>query len=192
MISRDDKLRASPTEQAAEWFVLNDVGPLDERQSEALVAWLKASPSHVEEFLGVSVVARDLRAACSDPELSAATVLARTHPDDDVAVEPIWSRVLGAVRNVPVRRCQTAAVSMAAIIAVVTVGLWLWKPRPATPPVPALAAVTTLHFETRHGEQQTHNLADGSVLRLNTDTRVTVRYSKTERLVTLTSGEAEF
>ena len=35
-------------------------------------------------------------------------------------------------------------------------------------------------------------LADNSVLHLNTDSSVTVRYSKTERLVTLTSGEAVF
>ena len=192
MISKDEQLRASPTEQAAQWFVLNDEGPLDERQSEALVAWFKASPVHVEAFLGVSVIARDLRAACADPEHSAASLLARTQDDDDVSVESLWSRVLGAVRDVSVRRWQTAAVSMAAIIAVVTVGLLLWQPRRAAPPVPTLATVTTLHFETRHGEQQTHNLEDGSVLRLNTDTRVTVRYSKTERLITLTSGEAEF
>jgi transmembrane sensor len=190
MTSKDEQLRVSPTEQAAEWFVLNDEGPLDERQSEALVAWLKASPTHVEEFLGVSVIARDLRAACADPAHSAATLLARPHAED-VSVEPFWSGVSGALRDVAVRRWPTAAVSMAAIIAVVIVSLLWWQPRPATAPVAALAA-TTLHFETRHGEQQTHTLGDGSVLRLNTDTRVTVRYDKTERLVTLSSGEAEF
>src|SRR5262249_18454748 len=55
--------------------------------------------------------------------------------------------------------------------------------------VPAVAA---LRFKTSHGEQQTHTLADGSVLHLNTDSAVTVRYSSTERQVTLTSGEANF
>jgi transmembrane sensor len=53
-------------------------------------------------------------------------------------------------------------------------------------------SVTALHFETRHGEQQTHRLADNSVLHLNTDTAVTVRYNQRERLVTLTAGEADF
>jgi transmembrane sensor len=192
MISRDEQLQASPTEQAAKWFVTNDDGPLDERQSEALVAWVKSSPSCVEEFLGVSAIARDLRAACADPEHSAATLLAGTHADEDVSVGSIWSRVSDAVRDIPIRRWQSAAASMAALIGVVTLGLWLWQPRPATPPVPALATVALLHFETRHGEQQTHNLADGSVLRLNTDSKVTVRYSNTERLITLISGEAEF
>jgi transmembrane sensor len=186
-----NELRASPTEQAARWFVLNDNGALDERQSEALVAWIKASPSHVEEFLRVSVVARDLRAVCSNPEHSAATLLARMHAEG-VPVESLWSRVSGAIRDVLVPRWQLAAVSVVALVGVLTLGRLMWQPRPTTTPATALAAVTTLHFETRHGEQQTHNLADGSVLHLNTDTRVTVRYSKTERLVTLTSGEAEF
>jgi len=35
-------------------------------------------------------------------------------------------------------------------------------------------------------------LADSSVLHLNTDSSVTIRYGKTERLVMLTSGQADF
>jgi transmembrane sensor len=49
-----------------------------------------------------------------------------------------------------------------------------------------------LHFETRHGEQQTYRLADNTVVHLNTDSSVTIRYAKTERLVMLNSGEAAF
>jgi transmembrane sensor len=54
------------------------------------------------------------------------------------------------------------------------------------------AAVTTLHFQTRHGEQLTQRLADNSVVHLNTDTSVSVRYDQTERLITLTAGQADF
>jgi transmembrane sensor len=57
-------------------------------------------------------------------------------------------------------------------------------------PVPESAA--TLHFETRHGEDQTHRLSDGSVVHLNTDSAVTIQYLEAERLATLTSGEAVF
>jgi transmembrane sensor len=53
-------------------------------------------------------------------------------------------------------------------------------------------AITALHFETRHGEQLTRRLADNSVVHLNTDSAVTIRYGKTERLVMLRSGEADF
>ena len=61
MTSNDEKVRAAIAEQAGEWFVANDEGPLDARDSAALAAWLKTSPVHVEEFLGVSVIARDLQ-----------------------------------------------------------------------------------------------------------------------------------
>ena len=52
--------------------------------------------------------------------------------------------------------------------------------------------MTALHFKTRHGEQLTRRLADNSVLHLDTDSAVTIRYSKNERLVTLTAGQADF
>jgi len=48
-----------------------------------------------------------------------------------------------------------------------------------------------LHFATRHGELETERLADDSVLNLNTDSAVTVRFSRKERVVELTAGEAE-
>jgi transmembrane sensor len=52
--------------------------------------------------------------------------------------------------------------------------------------------MTALHFETRHGEQLTRRLADDSVLHLNTDSAITIRYGKHERVAVLTSGEANF
>jgi transmembrane sensor len=188
---KDEQIRAAIAEQAADWFVMNDEGPLDEQESAALIAWLKASPANVEEFLGVSVIARDLREACAEPEHSVDILLARVRAEDDSPVEPRWSRAWKAVRDARAGRWQTAAVAMAAI-GVVSLGLLLlWNLRPVAR-VPAPAEVTVLHFETRHGEQQTHRLEDNSVLRLNTDSAVTIRYSKTERRVTLTSGEADF
>jgi len=57
---------------------------------------------------------------------------------------------------------------------------------------PSASAVTELHFETRHGAQMTRRLADDSLLHLDTDSAVTIRYSETERLVTLTAGQADF
>jgi len=61
-------------------------GPLDAHDSAALAAWLKTSPVHVEEFLGVSAIARDLRRPA--PILSTPRgVLARVRAEDDTAVQ---------------------------------------------------------------------------------------------------------
>lgn len=47
-------------------------------------------------------------------------------------------------------------------------------------------------YETRLGESRVVPLADGSVMTLNTDTQVKVRFAKSERLVELDHGEALF
>jgi transmembrane sensor len=62
--------------------------------------------------------------------------------------------------------------------------------RAATPS--ADAAVTQLAFVTRHGQQSTERLPDGSVLHLNTDTAVSVRYSASRRDLVLLHGQAAF
>jgi ferric-dicitrate binding protein FerR (iron transport regulator) len=96
--SKDEQIRAAVAEQAAEWFVANDEGPLDARESAALVAWLKASPVHVEEFLRVAVIARDLDAAGAGLG-SVETLIARAQAEDDRLVQRYWPRARAAVRT---------------------------------------------------------------------------------------------
>jgi transmembrane sensor len=191
MISNDEQMRNAIAEQAAEWFVANDEGPLDEQQSAALVGWLKASPIHVEEFLRVAAVARDLPTACAHPAHSAAALLARARAEAEGAVESWWSRLLAPLTDVPARRWRTAAVAVAAL-GVASVALLLSRHLGPVAPLTAPEAVAMLHYSTHHGELETYRLADNSVLHLNTDTDLTVSYSKSERLVTLASGEAAF
>jgi transmembrane sensor len=191
MISSEEKVRAAIAEQAGEWLVANDEGPLEARDAAALSAWLKISPVHIEEFLGVSAIARDLKEARTDPEYSLEAILARAQAEDDPPVRPLWPRVIGAVRGEPSRRWLPAAVAMAAC-GVLSLGLLLtWNVRPVQHPSTS-EGMTALRFETRHGEQLTRRLADNSILHLDTDSAVTIRYDKTERLVILTSGQAEF
>src|SRR3984893_12405213 len=191
MTSNEEQVRAAIAEQAGEWFVANDEGPLDARDSAALSAWLKASPVHIEEFLGVSAIARNLREARADPEYSLDAILARARAEDDTPVQPFWSRVIGAVGGQPGRRLLTATVATA-VFAVLTVGWFLsWNVTPTVQPSVS-GGTAALHFETRHGEQLSRRLADNSILHLNTDSAVTIRYGKNERLVMLTSGQADF
>jgi transmembrane sensor len=190
MISNEEQVRAAVAEQAGEWFVANDEGPLTARDALALGGWLKTSPVHVEEFLGVSVIARDLRELRTAVEFSIEAVVASARTENDTAVRALWLREIVPVRGRSSRRWLTSAAAMAAVV-VLCVGLFLmWDARVARESVPSGA--TALHFETRHGEQLSVRLADNSVLHLNTDSAVTVSYGKTERLVTLVSGEADF
>jgi transmembrane sensor len=189
MSTREEQVRSLIAQDAADWFVASRAGlTADERNGFA--TWLKASPVHVEEYLALEVIGRDLRRACELSQYAIDALLARALHEQDPPVRPLWRRLVEGLRT-PSPRWQTAAVAMAALGAVSLGLLALWNLRPVAH-VSTPAAVTALHFETRHGEQQTHRLADDSILHLNTDSAVTVRYGDDERLVVLTSGEAEF
>jgi len=188
MSAREDQVRGLIAQDAADWFVASRAG-LTAEERNGFVSWLKASPLHVEEYLALEVIGRDLREACEASQGSFDELLVRALHEKGAPVRPFWARLVESLRT-PSPRWH-AAVAMAAL-GVVTLGLvLLWTLRPIAH-VSAPAAITVLHFETRHGEQQTHRLADNSILHLNTDSAVTVRYSDNERLVVLSSGEAEF
>jgi len=190
MSAREAQVRSLIAQDAADWFVASRAG-LTANQRNEFATWLKASPVHVEEYLALEVIGRDLRAACEASQNSIDALLERARLAEDAPVRAFWPRSVESPRT-SWPRWQAAAFAMAAL-AVVSLGLlWLGKMRLLAPVSIPAPGVTALHFETGHGEQQTHNLADGSVLHLNTDTAVTVRYSQRERRVTLTSGEADF
>jgi transmembrane sensor len=187
----DEQVRAAIAEQASEWLVASDERPLDARDAAALAAWLKTSPVHVEEFLGVSAVARDLREARADPEYALDAILARARAEQVAPVRTLWLRMVGAFRGETSGPWLTVAVTMAACL-VLSLGWFLpWNVKPGGHPSVSTGA-TALHFETRHGEELSRRLADNSILHLNTDSAVTIRYGKNERLVMLTSGQADF
>jgi transmembrane sensor len=191
MTSNDEKIRAAIAEQAGDWFVGNDEGLPGGQDSADLAAWLKTSPVHIEEFLGVSVIARDLREARTHPEYSLEAILARARAEDEAGVDPLRQPPSDAVGVGASRRWLTATVAMAACV-LLSIGLFLtWNGGPNRHPT-ASDGMTALHFETRHGEQLTRRLADDSVLHLNTDSAITIRYGKHERVAVLTSGEADF
>src|SRR5882762_419557 len=120
----DEQVRAAIAEQASEWLVASDEGPLDARDAAALAAWLKTSPVHVEEFLGVSAVARDLREARVDPEYALDAILERARAEDDPPIRTLWTRMVGVFRGGTSGPWLTATVTMAAFV-MLTLGWFL-------------------------------------------------------------------
>jgi transmembrane sensor len=190
MSTSDERLRSLIVQQAADWFVANRGEP-SVREREDFAAWLEASPVHVEEYLSLAVIARDLREIGADSKGSVDSIVARAQAAEDEPIRPLWPSALETDRDPLPSRWRAAAVS-AAVFAVVSVGLLGWWNFGRAPRGVAPDTVATLHFETRHGEQQTRRLPDGSNLHLNTDSVVAISYSKSERIVMLSSGEADF
>ena len=189
MSAREDQVRSLIAQDAADWFVASRAG-LTDHERNRFATWLKASPVHVEEYLALEIIGRNLREACEESESFVDQLLARAGQQQDAPLRPAWPSRGESLRT-PRPRWQAVGVAMAALAAVSLGLLGLWRGRyPA--PVSAPNTTTAIHFQTRHGEQQTHRLADSSILHLNTDTQVTVRYGDSERLVVLDSGEADF
>jgi transmembrane sensor len=185
MKTTDERVREIIAEQAGDWFVAHRAGSLDATERRAFDAWLAASPLHVEEYLGVALLARHLPAAADDPDMPLEAVLDRVRKAEAAGVEelPPTSTVPMATDNRARIALRWRFAAVAATLALIAgTFLWWYGDR----------AATSVPYATHHGELKTVRLADNSILRLNTDTLLTVRYSRAMRLVEIAHGQAFF
>jgi transmembrane sensor len=165
--------------EAAEWFIANGED-LDEAQRGKFLSWLRASPLHVAEYLKVAQLAGDLRQAAAGHELSIEALIRRARADK------------GPPHSARPRWLPAMAAAAAMVVAVAGLQLW-WNASPTGPRAPRLPApATALHLATRHGQQLTHRLNDGSVLYLNTDTSVDIQNQPHGLRVEISSGQVLF
>lgn len=169
----------SVTEQAAAWLVEFEAGPPPESERRAFVAWLKRSPVHVEEFLQMSALRRELgRSPALEASLDEVLAEARE------TVVPLGERRMPPSPAVSKRRPRRkpGRRAVAASVLVLIAG--------------ALASVATFYepgvYRTGVGEQRSIALADGSVITLNTQSEVRVDLGENRRRATLVDGEALF
>jgi len=190
MSAADEQIQRLITQRAADWFVANRAGMAPE-QRQAFTDWLKTSPVHVQEYLAIAAIGRDLRQACTVSARSIAALIERARNEDDSTVEFLRPLQDSSANHRPWRGWHFAAIALSAGV-LLTSGLALFRDFAANPTATAPDAVTVVHYQTGHGQQQTYVLADKSVVHLNTDSDVTIRYSKAQRSVSLSSGQALF
>jgi transmembrane sensor len=185
MSAGDDRHSQTIAEQAADWFVANRE-PLDAAQRAAFGEWLRRSPRHEEEYLELLRLARRLQGALSEPP-SLEALLADVRSEEAAQVTPIAARR----RALPAPLARRQWLYAAAAAGVACLGLLLlWgtvirrAPQSAEAPGESYAA--------GHGQQLVQPLADGSVLHLDTDSAVTVRYEPRLRRVEVERGQVVF
>jgi len=183
MSQSNAQIREAIAEQAGEWFIENRSGPLDREMSARFMAWLQISPVHVETYLRVASLAPDFAAAAKSTKTPLEALLARAQTDNvrdfgTSAVEPVHERARSRGPKV------WALAATAALVFVATTTIWSMRDgeRFGLPRT----------YRTAYGEQRAQPLPDGSVLHLNTDSEVTVRYAHGERLVSVDRGQALF
>jgi transmembrane sensor len=149
---------------ASDWTARLDRGPLSPEGEEAFQAWLSGDPRSKGALLRARAVSM----------ISESAQALGSGFDPIAFEEPKRSRLAGVSR----RQALTWTGGAAAAASLVALGVGM----------PAAGAV----ISTERGEIRMAPLKDGSTVLLNTETRIRVRYSKGERLVTLLKGEAYF
>jgi len=183
MTPTNEQIRAAIAEQANEWYVENRCGPLDREAAARFMTWLKTSPVHIEEYVATVALAGELKSAASRVQIPLESLLARARmeADDIVTLDrtlPGQAATMRPQHGSPVRWLAAAAV----LVLVAMATLWLTRD--------GERFGLSRTYRTAHGEQSRRVLPDGSVLRLNTDSRVTVHFSRRERAVDLERGQA--
>jgi transmembrane sensor len=186
----EERQRALIADQAAAWLTENREAPDPARHLD-FVAWLRASPVHAQAYSDALRIASQLRQALP-PAPAVEALAAQGRSTDESNVRQLEPRppapVSPRARRIWLYAIAAAVVPAAALLFIGTKLLTLNHSRPEPP----VAALPTEHFVTGHGQQLSQQLSDGSVLRLNTDTAVTVHLLAASRQVELEHGQAIF
>lgn len=150
--------------QASAWLARLQREPVGEADGLEFDAWLAASPANPEAYRAALAVWQAFEA------------------DPDAVLEELTAETRRAARRpAPTRRWLVGGgVALAAGLAAVAV----------LPSIPGPANVQT--YATGKGQHERITLADGSVVDLNAETRLTVRFDRRERQVDLGEGQAVF
>ncbi|MGC4029802.1 MAG: FecR domain-containing protein [Steroidobacteraceae bacterium] len=195
MTARDSRFNRQIAEEAAEWFVDFSVGDVDSEQRARFHRWLRTSPVHVRAYLQVTAIWEEADLLELTPE----------------AMEELARQVASGVSVVPLRAAERAEVARSGAA---------MGDQPHTPATPgfrprlqwrhmAVAASVALlgiligavlwmrqdqgvSYATAIGEQRIITLADGSVVKLNSRSRLRVSFSEQLRSVELFEGQALF
>ncbi len=159
--------------QAIRWMVCLQSGDATTADRYQLDLWLAEHPSHKQEFERLARMWSTLDG--TKPLLKAELSEAQALWDQHHSTNSPASRL-------PLWQWSRLPITATALAVCLLVTCWWWLTQP---PAPIL-------YQTAKGEQREVALADGSVVTLNTDTKIAVRFSERTRFVRLDKGEAWF
>lgn len=190
------RMNAQVALEAAEWFVANRESALAPERARAFMQWLRTSPQHVAEYLEVAAIAEYAPGAAKQDPVALEDLLARLeHGDNVVGLEaagahradagPGGSAVARrAAHGRPRRRTFAWAAGIAAVLVLAVAGGVLgWL---------SMGRADVRSYATAHGQQGEWILPDGTLLRLNSGSAVTIRFDRSKRQVEVVHGQALF
>jgi transmembrane sensor len=173
------KRRERAAAEAAEWWLRFEEGELSRENREALVDWLRESPLHVAELLRMAEVHSALEQFKGWADVStsgwdqADTVVPMPQARTSAAPEPQQHRP---------RSMRKAWWFGGAVAAALVAGVALWF---------ALSLRAEV-IETGRGDRRGVTLADGSMIQIDPESRLRIRFERDSRHVNLERGRALF
>lgn len=168
-------------DEAADWLIAMREPEVSTEQRESFADWLRTSPLHVRAYL-------EIASLWNDSARVGAELCDGERVDEASNVVPIWNAEAAAVKDEvakeairPPRRARRVAIAASALLACVAASTLVWWQ--ASRPDQYVASI---------GEQRTFTLEDGSIVRLNSRSRLSVRLSEGRRDVDLLEGQAHF
>lgn len=156
--------------EAAGWIArLDGDDPLSAKERDELRRWIRRGSAHRQALRDAAELWGNLN------------ILTELAPEPVETETNIGVTTRDAAAGRSKRKLFAAAASFAVFL--ITGAIWL-RPDPQLD--------SNGYYATAVGDQRTVDLADGSVIELNTDTQIKVEYSNNERNITLLQGEAHF
>lgn len=163
-----DSLPRDPYEAAAYWHELHREDDISDEEKAQFDTWLQANPDHAVAYQAIVASWDGMAEMASDSRIAAMREVALVTCRDK---RRYW-------RN----GWAVAAVLLLAVLG----GLWHYNPYIFS------AKPVERFYQTAVGERSSVDLADGTILKLNTASRANVYYNSEIRRVSLIAGEAMF
>lgn len=171
----DASLRQLLDEDAIDWVMRERTGQLTSAAKEELLQWLLIGPQHVASYVETCEFSQRMPGALR--QLAPDTLPPMPQrPNNVISLRPFDVSASRRNRHWLRRFLGTAAAAL------LTTGL-IWA---------GLHFTQSQTFRVAHGDQRTVRLEDGSLVHLNSDAEVRVRYTPNERRIELVQGQALF
>ena len=144
--------------------------------------WVVASPEHLRQYLAICTVAGELREAMRTMPIDLDALIASTPAQpttDNVVALPARRAAPAATTAGPPRRWATRSAIAAVMLACIGIAAHLAWPQ-------------SKHYTAAHGAPRSFELPDRTLVHLNAESELSVRFGLFQRHVELLRGQASF
>lgn len=179
MRSRNPRIQAEVRAEAIEWLITFSEEEVDAEDRRRFNEWLRTSPEHVAMYLRIAAFWQDADRLEPSHRRDIERLVREASIESNV--HSLMSGPTPPQARTLFHRVSIHAVAATAVLLVFGALAALWHTAYGSP-----------SYATNVGELRTITLGDGSVVTLNADSRIKVSFTRSQRLIELSKGQALF